>query len=500
MSITATEWAALLPALCVMLGGLFAVGIDVFLPRPTSRWPLSLVSLAGLAFGGALLGRHLLSGVAPVVAFGGSLVLDDMAAFVSLAIIAATALLLLASDVDVRRRHIGFGEYYGLVMIATAAMILLVASNDLMMIFVNIEILSIALYVLTGITRKNPRSNEAAVKYLVTGAFASCFLLMGMAMLYGATGTFGLPAIGAVLAGTSVSPLLPVGLGLLIVGFGFKIGAAPFHMWVPDVYEGAPTSTTAFMSVTVKAAGVATLIRVLLTAAPSHSELWADLIWWMAVATMIVGNLLAAQQTSVKRMLAFSSVAHTGYALVAIATMRATDGSFSSAGASSALFYVLTYTFMTLGAFLFLAYIGHEAKSRDGGVVEWQDAEQLDDFAGLAERRPWAAAGMALFLVSLGGIPPTAGFLGKFYLLSFAVSQDHIALAVITVMASLVSMYYYLRVAVYMYMKEPVSTDELPDRTIGFVIGLAAVGTLVLGVLPSAFLDVAVRSITDLHG
>ena len=212
-------------------------------------------------------------------------------------------------------------------------MMLLVASNDFLMIFLNLEILSLALYVLTGITRRNPRANEAAAKYLITGAFATGFLLLGITFVYGATGAFDLPSIGKWVASHPPTPLLGVGFGLLLVGFGFKIGAVPFHMWVPDVYEGAPTTTTAFMSVTVKAAGIGALVRVLLVAAPTHPELWADLLWWMAVATMILGNFLAIQQNSVKRMLAFSSIAHTGYALVALATMRATGRFVSSAGA-----------------------------------------------------------------------------------------------------------------------------------------------------------------------
>jgi NADH-quinone oxidoreductase subunit N len=240
-------------------------------------------------------------------------------------------------------------------------------------------------------------------------------------------------------------------MGMLLVGFAFKIAAVPFHMWVPDVYEGAPTTTTAFMAVTVKAAGIGALMRVLLVAAHSRPDLWADVLWWMAVATMVVGNLLAVQQQSVKRMLACSGIAHTGYALVALATMAGTDGSLSTEGAKAALFYVLGYTFMTLGAFAFLVYMGHEVQGK--GRVEWQDGEHSDDLAGLADRRPWAAAAMSLFLVSLAGIPPTAGFFGKFWVFRAAIEQGHVPLAVIGILASLVSVYYYLRVVIAMYMR-----------------------------------------------
>lgn len=498
MTFSAADQAALLPALLVVLAGLLAVGVDVFVPGGKSRWPLIALSYTGIVAAMWVLVDRLSHGAAPVRAFGGSLVLDDMAAFLSVAILAATALLLFSSDVDTRRRHVAFGEYYGLVMFASAAMMLLVGSNDFLMIFLTLETLSISLYVLTGITRRNPRSNEAAVKYLVTGAFATGFLVMGMALLYGATGTIQLDAIGKALQGGNHSPLLATGFGLVLVGFAFKIGAAPFHMWVPDVYEGAPTTTTAFMSVTVKAAGVGALVRVLLTAAGSRPDLWADLLWWMAVLTMIVGNLLALQQTSVKRMLAFSSVAHTGYALVALATMQGTDGTFSSQGAGAALFYLLVYTFMTLGAFVFLVYVGHEVTTPGRDRVEWQDGEQLDDLAGLAERRPWAAVAMTIFLVSLGGIPPTAGFFGKFYLFQSAVQQGHVTLAVIGVLASLVSLYYYLRVVVWMYMKDPVETDDQADGTVGFVVLTTAAATVALGVLPGIFLAAAARSIVQL--
>ncbi len=497
MTFTIYELAAMQPALLVMIAGLLAVGLDTFVPSKT-RIAHAMLCGGGVIAAMAALGSQLYYQRTAIHAFGNMLVLDDMACFLSLAILAATGLVLISSDADTTRRNIGFGEYYGLIMIAASAMMMLVASNDFMTIFVNLEVLSLALYVLTGITRKNPRSNEASVKYLVSGAFATCFFLMGVAFLYGATGTFALSGIREALALGLDSSMARVGLGMVMVGFAFKIGAVPFHMWVPDVYEGAPTSTTAFMSVTVKAAGVGALIRVLLIAAPMRSDLWADLLWWMAVATMVVGNLMALQQTSVKRMLAFSSVAHTGYALVALATMRSTDETFVPEAAASALFYLLTYTFMTLGAFSFLIYMGHELPGKDG-TSEWQDAETLSDLAGMADRRPWAAAMMGLFLLSLGGIPPTAGFLGKFYLFAGAIERGHVTIAVIGVMASLVSLYYYLRVIVWMYMKEPMIADEKPHPSVAVVIALAGLATLLIGVMPGAFIAAAEHSIAVLR-
>ncbi|MEQ1564551.1 MAG: NADH-quinone oxidoreductase subunit N [Myxococcota bacterium] len=498
MNATVLDWIAIAPALVVTLTGMLVVGVDLFLGS-ANRTLLAVLSMAGLAVPAVWVTQRLQYARPALAGFNDAVVLDGLACFLSLAILGATALLLIGAESDTRRRHVGSGEYYGLVMVSAGAMMFLVESADLLMIFLNLEVLSLALYVLTGITRRNPRSNEAAMKYLVTGAFATAFLLLGMAFVYGSTGTLVLANIGRFIgAGHASSPLLATGFGLVIVGFAFKIGAVPFHMWVPDVYEGAPTTTTAFMSVTVKAAGVGALIRVLLIAAPARADLWADLVWWMAVATMIAGNLLAIRQTSVKRMLAYSSIAHTGYALVALATMKATDGSFSPDGAAGGLFYLLVYTFMTLGAFMVLVYLGHEVQGPNR--VEWQDAESFDDLAGMGARHPWAAAAMTVFLVSLGGVPPTAGFFGKFALFTQAVAQGHVVLAVIGVLASLVSMYYYLRVVVSMYMLEPVTTDEKPSRAIGWVVALAALATIGLGVQPATFWDWATHSIVQLMG
>jgi NADH-quinone oxidoreductase subunit N len=495
MTFSYADWTAIAPAMVVILGGLVTVGFDLFKPSG-SRLPLVGLGLASLLGGGWLVGSRVAWDLPKVSGFGGSIVLDGLAGLISLSVVAATALVLVASDVDVRRRQVAYGEYYGLVLLAAGAMMLLSASNDFLVIFVNLEVLSLALYVLTGITRRNPRSNEAAVKYFVTGAFATGFLLMGVAMLYGATGSIRLDTIGAAMAAGNPSPLLGTGLGLVLVGFAFKVGAVPFHTWVPDVYEGAPATTTAFMAVTVKAAGFAALFRILLEVGSGRPEAWGQLIWWMAVLTMVVGNLLAAQQTSVKRMLAYSSIAHTGYVLVAAAAMVGTDGGFSAAPVSAALFYLVAYAFTTLGAFQFLVYLGHEVPVA-GRAPEWQDAETLEDLQGLARRRPWAALAMTLFLVSLGGFPPTAGFVGKFWIFQSAVDQGHVTLAVIGVLASLVSLYYYLRVVVAMFMRDPLLEDERPHPVFGFVVAVAAVATLLIGLAPGLLWDAAARVTTQ---
>ncbi len=495
MVLTETDWLALSPALCLLVAGLAAVGADLW-RRSHSAFVSCLLSLVGVGVACGILLRLLVTG-GTYRGFEGTILLDQTAALLSLGVCVATTLILSIAPVDSHRRRTNFGELYGLILLAACGMVLLLCSNDFMLIFLNIEVMSIAMYVLTGITRRNPRSNEAALKYLVTGAFATGFLLLGVALLYGATGTFRLEGIGGALATGNNSPLLPLGFGLLIVGFGFKIGAVPFHMWVADVYEGAPTTSTAFMAVTVKAAATGALLRVLIIAGGTRSDLWAPSLWWVALATMVVGNLLAAHQTSVKRMLAYSSVAHTGYALVAMASMLGTNGDFSLDGAAAVVFYLFSYTFTTLGAFLFLVHVGHEVPGKAG--AEWQDAETLDDLAGLGFRRPWAAGAMALFLLSLGGVPPTAGFFGKFFLFQAAVGRGHTLLVVLGVLTSLVSLFYYMRVIVAMYMRPAVMTDEQPRASVGAVLALSALATVLLGVVPGPVVEWATRGIASLH-
>jgi NADH-quinone oxidoreductase subunit N len=500
MSVNPAEWVAIWPALILIITGMLVVGVDMFLPLRAGRTTSFLLSIAAIVSSGFVLGGRLLNTGTPAVhGFKDAIVLDQMAEFLSVGILAATLLVALVGFVDTERRRIPAGEFFGLVLLSASGMVVLVEANDFLTIFISLEIMSIALYVLTGITRRNPRSNEAAVKYLVTGAFATGFLLLGIAFVYGATGTIHLGAVASAVSKAPGSSLFDAGVGLILVGFAFKVGAVPFHMWVADVYEGAPTITTMFMAVTVKAAGFGALIRILLIAFPASSAVWAGLLWWLAVATMVLGNLLAVQQDSVKRMLAFSSVAHTGYALVALASMSGVGGAFSSEGATAALFYLLTYTPMTLGAFALLIYVGHEVEV-PGHAPEWQDAEHIDDLSGLSNRRPWAAFAMMLFLVSLGGIPPTAGFVGKLGVFGAAVRQGHLTLAVIGVMASLVSMYYYLKVIVAMYMTESVSSDEKPSFGVGAVVLLAAAAVLALGVLPDMLLRLAELSIKNLAG
>ncbi len=342
------------------------------------------------------------------------------------------------------RERILIPEYYVLVMLAAIGMLFMASGADLIVIFLGLELMSLAIYVLAGIDRRSAFSAEAAVKYFLLGAFASGFFLYGIALLYGATGTTNLTQMHyqIVTLGLETNLMLLAGIGMLLIGFGFKVAAVPFHMWAPYVYDGAPTPVTAYMAAAVKAAAFTALIRVLLHALGASDAVWMEIILWLSVITMIVGNLIALAQTHLKRMLAYSSIGHAGYILAALA-------SGSERGAAAFLFYILAYTLMTLGSFAILAAVGTRGE-RD---------VRIDDLSGLASRRPWMALAMTVFMLSLLGFPGTAGFIGKWLVLSAVVSADQIVLAVLLVIASMVSAGYYLPVVMAMYMKPAPSED-----------------------------------------
>jgi NADH-quinone oxidoreductase subunit N len=494
-NITANDWAAVLPALALIVGAFATVAFGTIV-RPASRQNycentcyLALI----LSLVAAILPIWLKTTVA-VEGFHGAVRLDELAIFMTLAVIAATGLTVVLSPDATKGQEAAHGEYYGLLLLAASGMMILVEAQELITFFIALEILSLALYALTGLLRRDARSNEASMKYFVMGAFASGFVLYGMALLYGATGSLQIPEIGAKIASGTAQPtsLVTTGFVLLTIGLAFKVGAVPFHQWVPDVYEGAPTSVTAFMSVAVKAAGFGALLRLLLVAGRGQAEEWGALLWGLAIATMVVGNLLAVAQTSVKRMLAYSSIAHTGYILAAMASLRsptASDAGLNETGAAAA-YYLFVYTFMTLGAFAFLVFAGRGEK----------DAEQLIDFAGLAKRKPWAAFAMTVFLLSLGGMPPTAGFFGKFLLFKAMLSAHEYTLVIVGVLCSAVSLYYYLRVVVSMYMKPEAQGAVAPRLgfNAGLVVFVCAVCTAGLGVVPSRFLALSYQSIAAL--
>ena len=401
-------------------------------------------------------------------AFQNMALADGLGLFASAAVLIAAGLAILLALERVTDFTPRAGAYYALLLLATAGMTAMATASDFMTIFVALEIFSLALYILAGFNRRDARSGEAALKYFLLGAFASGFFLYGVALIYAATGTTNLDAITRGILPMSMSlpfkPLLPVGMGLLLVGFGFKVALVPFHMWTPDAYQGAPTPVTAFMSVATKTAAFAALIRVL-AAVASHDRPWLTALAALAVLTMTLGNLAALRQTSLKRMLAYSSIAHAGYLLVGLAAG-------TREGAQAALYYLLAYTFMNLGAFAVLL------------AVQPKDANDVtsDQVTGLAARRPALAALMALLMFALTGIPPLAGFFGKLYVFKAAVDAGLVWLAIVGVLNSAIGAYYYLRVTVSMFMVEaPAGETPRPGWAVMTTVVLAALGTVVLG-------------------
>ena len=391
------------------------------------------------------------------------------------------AVTILSSIQYVRDTKIHEGEFYALVLFATVGMILMAAANDLIVFFLGLETMSIAVYVLTGIWRASSRASEAAMKYFVMGAFATGFLLYGIALIYGATGSTNLNQISAyLLEPMSDWPLYLAGGGfLLLIGFAFKVGAVPFHFWIPDVYEGAPTPVTGFMAVAVKAAAFAAWARVLMHKLAAFDSDWENPLWVLCIVTMTVGNLLAITQSSVKRMLAYSSIAHAGYILIALVVGEEWGG-------IPLLFYLLTYACMTVGAFAVVTSLTDEDNVR----------ENYSDFAGLGFKRPFLGMAMSLFMLSLAGFPPLAGFTGKFYMFRSAVLSGDTTLAIIGVLNSLLSVVYYLRVIVAMYMEEGGAEGKSFGQSpyLYLAIALAVAGTLYLGIAPARALEWSRRS------
>jgi NADH-quinone oxidoreductase subunit N len=470
---------ALAPTL-VLLGAAILVLLFDLLPPRDDKTHLAGVALAGVI--GALL-MTLTRWGRDQHAFHDMVVLDNYALFVDVVICYAAALVILLSIDYLRRQGVQSGEYYALLLFSASGMMLMASANDLLIVFLALELMSLCLYVLTGLFRQRLASGEASMKYFLLGAFASSFLLYGIALTYGATGSTNFERIMAAAPGSTHEPLFLVGLALILVGFGFKMSAAPFHMWAPDVYQGAPTSVTALIATGSKAAAFAALIRFLLGAVRPAQADWSSLIWGLAAVTMTLGNLVAIAQSNLKRMLAYSSVAHVGYMMVGLVVG-------GTAGAGAILYYLFAYTFTTAGTFGVLCLC-----ERAG-----EEAVEVGDYAGLGRRHPLLAGTLTLFLLSLVGIPPLAGFVGKFYLFGAAVQGGYVWLAVIAVLNSAIAAYYYLRVIVYMYMREPegVGAAWVPSFAGGVALAVAAAGIVLLGVMPSPFAELAQSAVAPL--
>jgi len=474
------DFTAVVPMLCVTLAALAVMGAEGFRTKGEDLpiGGLGIVGLVGAAAAAVLLWDRSAASFGVIVA-------DNFGLFVTLVLVVVGMLTIMFSSPVVRRDGLPAGEYYALILFAIAGMIMMATANDLLVIFIALEILSIAVYVLTGIRRDDARATEAAFKYFLLGAFSSAFFLYGIAFTYGLSGSTRLDRIGAYMAAQALSdnPLILVGLGFLLVGFAFKISAVPFHMWTPDAYEGAPAIVTGFMSTGVKAAAFAAFARVFLSAFEPFTGEWAPVVWLLAAATMILGTVVGVAQSNLKRMLAYSSIAHGGYLLVGL--VAAND-----VGKAAILFYLAAYAVTNLAAFGVIALLGARDAAND----------ELRDYAGLWHTRPALAALMTVCLLSLGGLPPTAGFIGKWYIFSAAVSAGYYGLAIIGVLTSVISVFFYLRVVVMMYMVDrPPALAPAPTAGIGMAALVASiVAIVVLGVLPTPVLNLAVASIATI--
>lgn len=470
---TNAEYIRFLPEIILTLAGTLIMLLEAF-RKEGQKSAASTVAAFSLA--GALIAAHSMT---PGPAFQNMILIDGLATFFRILVIVTGFLIVLGSSGYLRREQHEGGEYYALLLFSVVGQSVMVTANELIMIFIGLEISSIASYILAGYLRDDPRNNESALKYFLLGSFATAFLLFGVAWVYGATGSTNLAEIrSALVSGASESPgLVAVSAALIFVGLAFKISAAPFQAWAPDVYQGAPAPVSAFLTVGPKAAAFAVLLRVFLLAFAPIAARWLPVVWGVALATMLVGNLAAIVQSNVKRLLAYSSIAHAGYVLVAVA-------SNSGTGIAAAMFYLAAYTFTNAGAFLVVTYF-----SRKG-----EKYLSVDDFAGLAQRNPAMAAMMTIFLLSLIGVPLTGGFFGKFYIFKAALDANLIWLTVLGLLNSAVAAYYYLRILVVMYMREPTeAVENLPKPNLALQAAIygSAVVTVWLGIFPSPVLDFA---------
>ncbi len=467
LSILTENWTVLLPEVILSVTVLIVMMVDIWPGRSTSNsGVLSSLSLVGILLAMA---ATVYVWTQPAAIYLAGVTADNFTFGVRIVILLAAAFGVLLSNHYIERISKNIGEYYSLILLATVGMMLMGSAIDLIVIFLALEIFSLAIYVLSGYYRDSARSSEAGMKYFLLGAFSSSFFVYGMALIYGAGGTTNLRLLAETLNSPLANQLLLLpGMALLIVGFGFKVSLVPFHMWTPDVYQGAPTPVTAFMSVGTKTAAFAAFIRVLTEALFAQQETWGWMLAALAVVTMTVGNLAALRQLSVKRMLAYSSVAHAGYLLVALVPGTAQ-------GAGAALFYVFAYAFMNIGAFAVLIAL---EKAGEG------DVEQ-ERFNGIGSRLPWLALAMSIFMFSLAGIPPLVGFFSKFFVFKAAVDTGWAWLAVVGMVNSAISAYYYLRVVVAMYFNEGEAVERQRWAGINVSVAIAAVGTVIVGLYPS---------------
>ena len=461
------DWNALLPLLVLIATAVAVLVAEMFLPKGVHA-PRVLIGLIGVAIAG---GFQIVLWQTTLTTFDGLWRTDALGTLLNLTILGATGLVLLFADDYMRVRNLRYGEFYPLLLFASTGAMVMVSSTNWMVIFLGLEVLSLALYVLAGLARYEVRSEESALKYFLLGAFASAFLLYGIAMLYGATGSVDMFALsrswGSSAPGSATDALLMASLALVLVGLGFKASLVPFHMWTPDVYQGAPTVATAYMAAVVKVAVFGVLIRLTIGAG-ALAGIWAPVFWWFAVLSMGMGNLLALVQRDAKRMLAYSSIAHAGYMVVGLVSQNPT-------GYSGVLYYLVAYPLMSVGAFAVLALM-----ARAG------DTTTVDALRGLYYRQPFAAHALTILLVSLAGIPPTAGFWGKWYLFVASLEAGQTVLAIVLALTSVIGAGYYLSLifALYTPLREPVARWNMPAPMVVCLLA-CMLGLVGLGVVPS---------------
>ncbi len=470
----------ILPILPVLI--LAGFGLLILMPSPFFKgqtWVSWIGALAGIASAGVAAGSMWRAVAAPgaIIETGAGLVrIDAYGLFFSFIVLVVAFLSVLGSLRFLEREGADHGEFYALLLFAVAGMLVMVQTTHLMMVLLGLEVFSLSLYVLCGLTRTRVRSVESALKYFFLGAFSSGFLVYGLALLYGAAGSLDMAHIGDAMA-ASPGPMLWIGMGLVLVGFSFKIAVVPFHHWVPDVYQGAPTNVTGFMAAATKTVAFAALLRFLVGAFGPQAATWRPLIAVLAILTMSVANVVALAQTNVKRLLAFSSISHAGYLLIAVVCIP-------DLGVQAILFYLLTYAFMTVGAFAVAAAVGR-------GDARAESAYDLGSWAGLARRQPVLASAMTVFLLSMAGIPPTGGFLGKYLIFRAAVESHQYLLAVVGVLNAVVAAYYYLKVVIAMFMhepEEPVEARPVP-ASMTALLAVSTAAIFWLGLVPGPVVD-----------
>ncbi len=470
MNINVPDFAAfgpILPEMMLVCIALLLIVLDLFLPKQRQLLPWITV-LGSVTVLGMVMGEQ------PASSFNGMFINDGYASFFKVICMFAVIMTALMSEYHNKKHSLYQGEFYSLMLLSATGMLIMASAGDLMVLYLGLELMALSVYCMVGMHKKDTRTSEAAIKYFLMGGFASAILLYGMSLIYGLTGTTNISQIASLIASTPLAdnPALMAGLGLMIAAFCFKVAIAPFHFWTPDVYEGAPTVVTAFMSVGPKAAGFAVFGRVLSSGFPMFQDNWSTLLSVLAMLTMAIGNITALNQKSIKRMLAYSAIAHAGYALLGIM-------SGTPEGLSATMNYLLFYGFMNMGAFAILILIS-SSTSRN---------ESLTDYKGLAKTNPMAAALMLVFMFSLTGIPPTAGFIGKFYLLKAALAAGYTNTVIMAVIFSAISAFFYLRVVRYMYMSDPKEEKQIEySLGISTVLGIALLGVIGYGLFPGSII------------